>query len=559
MDLSESNRVVAGARGRGAFAIPHVYEYKASLKNMNLKEVKVTLDKVPYVVYMKYQKNTSLKGWLIMDQDGVTSPTIMTDRLGLLAHGYGSYSSGYDYGRNRGFLVVINPSAYKAVRRPKILPAILDAKWLDTAFTKGHAALTGPAEGYLYVGGDAVKPVRPQLDFLDSYQTSVQRSITNDIASEVDIVSHVPYLPLSVASASGDGQQGDTAATAVTNINYSGMVAIADYVWTSVYLFAGATEKDGYFNGPNWFKPGNVSPFGRFEYFWDQNLPTLLQTGWATNSAGAGYKTPVNYYHDTWMNGSGVAGKWSKSKEDGEYCCGIFEEDSFDAPILDTLSGNLKGGLFLCTENGIDAKNSSYRWFDPPHTLAWEDQFNTARIVTGGFFASPDAWQNDLWQDGFFEIETTDIITGTWSIKRASGKFFAKGSKQIFSELTEDEVKILKTYTVKKIPETVTTTQIVETTDPDTQEITETEQTINWSVATAGAQFAYDSWLWGAIKGAALHLAKTNGGSVTVFDGSEIYPKTVNQRANIPMVTPQFALYYRLVYGEYDVADIQQP
>ena len=183
----------------GAFAAPLVYEYKAALKNMNLKEVNVTIDKAKYVVYMKYSTSTSLKGWLIMDQDGVTSPTIMTDRLSLEPNtnadgwAYGSASTGFDYGRNRGFLVVINPKAYKGVRRPKILPAILDAKWIDTAFKKNHTATSGLAEGYLYVGGDAVKPVRPQLDLLDSWlASSTQRSITNDPPV---IGAQVPYVP----------------------------------------------------------------------------------------------------------------------------------------------------------------------------------------------------------------------------------------------------------------------------------------------------------------------------------------------------------------------------
>ena len=79
---------------------------------------------------------------------------------------------------------------------------------------------------------------------------------------------------------------------------------------------------------------------------------------------------------------------------------------------------------------------------------------------------------------------------------------------------------------------------------------------------TAG-KFAYDVTLWSAIKGAAKNLlAKAN-----VFDGNEIYAQKVgvhHKELGLPMVTPQFALFYRLVYaGDFTVTltakEEQQP
>lgn len=533
----------------GAFAHPEVYEYKAAVKNMYLKPVPVTVTSTSprqgsssfkADVYMKYQKNTNLKGWLIMDEDGVTSPTIMTDRFE--DDGYASPSTGYDYGRNRGFLVVINPGAYKGVQHPKILPAVLDAKWIDTAFQKLGTATTGLAEGNLYLGGDAVKPVRPQLDYLESWDNIIQRTKTNDVAAVTDIADHVPYVPLSVAGGEGG------AAT-----NFTGMVAIADYLWTSVYLFADSGSKTAYYNGPNWFKN---YPFGEFEYAWDANMPELLQTGWTNSVSGAQKKSklPEAYYHDTWMNGTGV-GKWSKGTITSELCCGADETVGNNDVVLESLSGNLKGGLFICTENGIyvDSRQAGYAqnyymWFAG---IEWEDQFNTARLNSAngfglgtGFFAQPDSWQNDMWQDGFFEIETTDVIYGTWSIKRATAKFFNL-TKPIATDTEgkrfKDLMAAVKKATADALPTEYETEE--EVVDEETGETSTKKYTFSDGV------FAYNETLWAAIDGAAVNLLA----NANTFNGDEIYALSVNThhggQFKLPMVTPQFALFYRLVYA----------
>lgn len=408
------------------FGAPQVFDYKASVKHMYLKEVKIKTSGFSGIVYQKYAKSASLKGYLIMDADGVTSRTINPD----------APAKAFDYGRNRGFLVVQNSKAEAKVRAPKILPAVLDAKWVDTQLKKAHKASSGVAEGTLFVGGDSVACVRTQLD---------------DINGTITDRGTAPTAPAA---------------------NTPGMSAYADYVWTSVYLF-------GQFNGPNWFKTGDVSPFDTFEAAWDTNLPTELQLNWAD-------KSPVNFFHDTWMNGAGIGKYAVPTSTTGDLCCGLTTTTTSEI-VLDKLTGNLKGGLFLCTENGIDAKyNTDYRFFD---LVSWEDQFNCTRAP---------GWQNDMWNDGAVEQATTDVIYGSWSIKWNRKFYAAKGG--VARDLTEVE-----------------------------------ERTIVPAANTIP--------LWGAIKGAALKLNK----SANVYDGTEIYVKRGDSnRFKLPVVTPQFATYYGL-------------
>lgn len=496
---------VTAAVAGGAFAVPHVYDYKASVKHMYLKEQPVSYKDadgktVKATVYQKVQKTTALKGYLVMDNDGATSPTI-NPAFG----GDGvDFGQGFDYGRNRGFLVVYNSKAYKPVRHAKILPAVLDAKWIDTAFAKGGAT-SGLAEGSLYVGGDAIAPVRVQHDYLTAYGVlpPTQRAAA-------------PALPVFA-----DGS------------TTPGMVAIADYVWTSIYLFSEGNEVDGFFNGPNWFRrqvgldeqtraPIYASPFGAFEYAWDQSLPNWLKTGWVKVGGDEDHyytKPPVdrpNYFHDTWMNGAGV-GKWftKDGKTTVHYCCGIEDEeiDAGEPKTLESLAGNLKGGLFLCTENGINARSTTYDWF---RLIEWEDQFNTARITPAQFFAD-DVWQNDLWQDGFMEQETTDVIYGTWSIKFNKTFFDAKKGK------------------AKDLPTYRNFNQVI-----PGQFAVETPFANYWNL-DFGNNTRLET-LWKTIYGAAYALDK----DVTLYDGTEIYSKTIANRADLPMLTPQFVKYYRL-------------
>jgi len=429
---------VATAVTGGAFAAPLVYDYKASVKHMYLKEIKLKTADFNGIVYQKFQKSSSLKGYLIVDEDGATSAT-----YGGKCDNSGTYSA--DQGRNRGFLVVMNSSVESKVKAPKIIPAVLDAKWIDTNFKKAHKATSGIAEGTLFLGGDLVAGIREKIE-----------------------------MPLGVHVAN---------ATAVTApaAGIPGLGAIADYVWTSVYLF-------GQFNGPNWFidPATGDSAMDMFEAAWDGNLPAGVQLDWAN-------KTPVNYYHDTWMNGAGIGKYAVPSTTVGELCCGLTTVTTSEY-ILNTLSGSLKGGIFLCTENGVDAKANFYSWFGGVDDTGWEDQFACCRDEEGALTYNEDAWQNDLWQDGPFEQETTDVAFGTWSIK-----YNAKFLSTIAKELTDIETRLV---------------------DP----VDGTEA------------------LWASIKGAALKLKP----GANVYDGTEIYDKTAGQRFVLPMVTPKFATYYGL-------------
>ena len=450
---------VAAAVTSSAFALPLVYDYKASVKHMYLKlnENVKAYDGNVYSIYTKYQKSATLKGFLIMDQDGVTSPIVSAADLGAPSTG-----TAFDYGRNRGFLVVQNTSLSGESKylkgQPKIIPAVLDAKYMDTQIKKAAMPKTGLAEGYLYLGGDTVACVRTQIDKLAG--ALVDRG----------------------------------AAPAAPAANTPGMSAIADYVWTSVFLF-------GRYNGPNWYDDvlNGAGPFDNFEAAWDGNLPLGLQIGFA-------YFHP--YYHDTWMNGSGFGKYTTPSKTTGGLCCGL-KSKTVSTIILESLSGSVKGGLFLCTENAIDAEADVYDFFDGD-TVRWEDQFNTARLVPGATFA--DGFQNDMWNDGPLEMETSDIITGTWTIKYNTKFFSATGG--IYKPLTLAQIKNIQPAAVTGVP-------VVNELDT----------------------------LCGAINGAALKLYP----KAVFANGNELHAMTVGEyldyvggNAIPPMVTPQFAAYYGL-------------
>ena len=453
--------------------VPAVYDYKASVKHMYLKSVKVadkywdTAVKARVLaqggdlsVYQKYQKSASLKGYLIMDNVGATSQTIIKDAGVTPANPNTVPGTCADFGRNRGFLVVQNSSAEADVRFPKILPAVLDAKWIDTAFTKEHIATSGIAEGTLFVGGDTIKAVRSIFDELTA-------GVTDRGAAPTD------------------------------------MYAYADYNWTSVYLF-------GKYNGPNMFDAlAGAGPFDVFETAWDGALPTALQIGFA-------YYQP--FYHDTWMNGAGI-GKWQKgyTKTKQKLCCGLMQAKAtnWSAPELVSLSGNLKGGVFLCTDNGIACWDPQYSFFDAFNggRSGWDDQFVTQRLVaslTDTFLFAGDKWQNDMWQDGAIEQETTDVVYGTWSIKLNTKFFDAKGPFEKYGFLTATEILCMNPAA----------TTFVE--------------------SAKGVQD-----LCGTIKAAALTLNK----NAWVFGDTNIplmFKNVPESEKSVPVVDPAFATYYGL-------------
>ena len=225
------------------FADPLVYDFKALVKHSYLKAKVV--NKVKCLI--KYTKSSALKGYLVMDADGVTSKRINA----------ASTAQCLDVGRNRGFLVVQNQNAEKTLRGARCLPVILDAKHYNSALNASTKSV--PAEGCIFIGGDSIAAVRPQINDLNGART---------VGST---------LPLPAA-----GQPGG--------------VAYADYAWQSIYLL-------GQYSGPKW---NNL--FSGFEQAWDNNLPETLRRGTVDGK----------FFHDAWFNGSGI-GKATLDPTTGQY------------------------------------------------------------------------------------------------------------------------------------------------------------------------------------------------------------------------------------------------
>ena len=364
----------------GAFAAPLVYDYKASVKHMYAKRITVRdVNDVAREVYQKYIQSAKLKGYLVLDSDGSTSRTISLDRGDAFASNPPTCS--LDHGRNRAFLVVQNTSAKapqgvnaRAFRTARILPANLDVKLYDdvkkfdgNGFPNGK---TGLAAGYLYVGGEFVAPIRPKLDLLTA-------GVTERAA-----------MPAPAAGAAG-------------------MAMIQDYLWQSYGLFGQYNSAD--FEGRNrtsWWQSAEFSIDGAFE-----GVNTVAWTDSDIVPDG-----DIDYYfHDTWMNGSGF-GKFVRDSIAAD-CCGFATERN--PVVLSTLSGSLKGGLFLCTYQGLLHNEGVAAWLNG--VINWEDQWFCNAITLGaigfGNINEADQLQWDLWQDGGLELNTTDVITGTWSIK----------------------------------------------------------------------------------------------------------------------------------------------
>jgi len=102
-----------------------VYDYKASVKNVNLKKVTMKVDGDSTVVFVKFIQNSSLYGYVVTDCVNCTA----------------------GIGNGNGYLVVAN-KADKA-KTPYILPSILTAKAWNP---KINPATTWEAEGYLQAG-----------------------------------------------------------------------------------------------------------------------------------------------------------------------------------------------------------------------------------------------------------------------------------------------------------------------------------------------------------------------------------------------------------------------
>ena len=144
---------------------------------------------------------------------------------------------------------------------------------------------------------------------------------------------------------------------------------IDDYFFTSCYLF-------GKYNQPDWS--------------FDTDRASSVQYRW--------------FFADAWLNGAGL-GKASYSSEG---CCGRTNAGY----VLDSLTGNLKAGLYLCGLSGATAPDHNYLFVFGEQIWAenWKDAPLKDDLATHSMA--------DTWADGELDLGTTDVGYGTWSIKR---------------------------------------------------------------------------------------------------------------------------------------------
>lgn len=315
----------AVALAGGAFADPLVYDYKASVKHMYEKEARINNG----TVYVKYVKSAKLQGYFVQDFDATT----------LLAN---KELAGNAVSQKKGFLVLINKSAERAFRAPKIMPAQLDVKTCVTSVSQSGASIKTKvvSEAYFYAGPFAAFP---------------------DAANPWD-ATYDDGLDYMFNNGSANGAAG---------------VRAYGTVGSTLYLF------------------GQHNTYNRF------------------SNVGALPAGSILAFGDAWLNGAGF-GKGSGSTS---LCCGW---GAFDGGF-GTISGNLKGGLFLCSISGRPA-NTSAGYF----ALGLEDVFmsdvgaaNLAKVVQGDSAVNPPLEDADqvTWADGDLALSTTDAVSGTWTLK----------------------------------------------------------------------------------------------------------------------------------------------
>jgi len=519
----------AVAIAAGAFATaPTVYDYKASVKHMYLKEVVVrdtSLANPQNVhVYQKIQKTSSLKGYLIQDTQACLGG--WTANQGEAANA----SRAWDQRRNRAFLVVLNSSAVPAeIRQPKILPAVLEAKFMDKALNN-RTYLT---EGMLFVGGDLVT-----YNGMNAPATNLRPYLMPGTVPAATAIGTLPTLYNTAAAISQSVQNPTTARARQTAKAYYG-----DYLWTSAYLF-------GQYNGPQW----SEANWGVAESKVITGMPQFMRP--RSSVLAAAVETVINpapvavgaicvdrghgYFHDTWMNhagfGTGVAGVTPAS-----VCCGI-STPATTSVQLDSLSGNMKGGIFICSENGFYTGLEAVAPYGVYRGGAlWDDQFWAASINrpagdvypantyfgTSGLatlwnnLGNGDNFQMDVWTDGDIETFTTDVMSGTWSIKRNTR---LAGVALTLGEICGTFRNIAAPATAAVAPRAVTAPGLAA------------------GFVAGNAQDVVD--FNAMLKGAARNLSRT----VIFANGTEISSKIGdgNRFTDLPMITPKFAVAYGL-------------
>ena len=253
--------------------------------------------------------------------------------------------------KNRCYLVVLNRSAEKDYRYVRILPGIIDASWYSNKvlpdYTRKPTSVA--AQGYLSLGGDMTDA------------SGLDGATFTGTGPDEDIHT-LSYIEKVIGS--GNYAQRKF----IPSFQSGGLLAqgIDDYFFTSCYLF-------GKYNQPDW-------------NFVTDGASSVLYRG---------------FFADAWLNGAGL-GKASFSKEG---CCGLTK----DGYALESLTGNLKAGLYLCGLSGSMAPNHQYLFVFGEQIWAenWTEDAGNMR-----------ANKADTWADGELDLGTTDVGYGTWSIKR---------------------------------------------------------------------------------------------------------------------------------------------
>ena len=337
---------LAAAAVGGAFAEPLVYDYKASVKHTYEKEAKYQGAEC----YVKYVKSAKLQGYFVQDFDALT--TLAQRSL-----------AGANFSQKKGFLVLINKSAEKDWRLPKIMPAQIDVKALATSSsTKGSTTTVKRiVEAYFYAGPFASHP--DTVNIWDaSYDAGIEWLFNNGSAAP--------------------GVQARTYGT----------------FGSTLYLFGQHNVANAYNNDDaTGYEPATFHAFG-----------------------------------DAWMNGAGFGNGTGKST----LCCGW----PGGTANFGSISGNLKGGLFLCSEPNrpiYDETEGGY------FTLGIEDVYQDdttgalGRTVQGddktaalksektasgtGKKIGDSEWPDrKVWADGELTLSTTDVVSGTWTLKPTS-------------------------------------------------------------------------------------------------------------------------------------------
>lgn len=321
---------VAAAAVGGVAEAALVYDYKASAKHMYEKEQKV--GNVRY--YVKYVKTSKLQGYFVQD-----------DQFGSLLSK--TELAGAANSQKKGFLVVLNKSAEKTYRAPKIIPAQLDVKVAVTKVDKNGNAAASIAEAYFYAGPFAAFP--DATNGWDSdYDDGLDYMVNNGVAN-------------GAAGVRAYGTAGST-----------------------LYLF------------------GQHNTFNKF----------------ANTLADPAGSTAIHAFGDAWLNGAGFG---TIGTATSGLCCGW--EIKAGGSSVKSLSGNLKGGLFLCSAGG-DLANLG--WF----ALGLEDLYKSdvgntlGKLNQGDTPAVADDPEDEVtWADGDLALSTTDVVSGSWTLKPASSKF----------------------------------------------------------------------------------------------------------------------------------------